>query len=131
MIAGFYDTEAEEVVAGCAVATRYGADLAVWWLDEDDFANPAMWWLIDAALAHRDLVDLEERIDACADTAGQSPVTVADLVRRRPVMWDSAGTYANRVAEAARRRRQVHKLLDEVAALGCDVNLVRPLERAA
>lgn len=102
------DRAAEEAVVGCAVATVHGAALAVERLGPADFYWPAHGRLLTAAGAITAVVAEADRIAACATRAGLKVAEVAALVAGRSVMWDLSGSYARRVADAARRRRVMH-----------------------
>jgi replicative DNA helicase len=99
-----YDEEAEEVVVGCAIASEHGAALASGRLAADDFYTPRLRRLFEAAT---DLIGVESEADRIAFAAARAGVPEEDvrlLVRTRPVMHDSSGSFACRVREAARRR---------------------------
>ena len=102
------DRYAEEVVVGCAVATVHGAALAVERLTPEDFYVPAMGRLLVAAADITEVVLEPDRIAACASRAEVPAEQVAALVAGRAVMWDSSGSFARRVLDAARRRRTMH-----------------------
>lgn len=118
---------------GCAVATPHGAELARARLAGDDFYVPAYRRLFAAAVGLNDVDDENERIARAADAAGLEEVEVRALVEERSVMWDSAGSFARRVAEAARRRHAMEALGDAFNALGegADPEEVRWLLEAA
>lgn len=99
------DRYAEQVVIGCAVSTVHGAALAVDRLAPTDFYWPAHGRLLAAAGAITTVVAEADRIAASAGRAGVPEAQVAALVASRCVMWDTSGSFARRVIEAARRRR--------------------------
>lgn len=99
------DRRSEEVVVGCAVASAHGAALASEHLTEADLYWPFHGRLFVAAIDITDLDSEVDRISVCAMRADVAESVVAAMVRSRPVMFDTAGSYARRVVEAARRRR--------------------------
>lgn len=113
-----HDEEAEEVVAGCAVASAHGAALAAGRVVADDFYTPRLQRLFEAAV---ELVDVESEADRISFSAARAGVPEADvrsLVRARPVMHDSAGSFARRVRDAARRRAVMFAATDVLERLG-------------
>ena len=102
------DRIAEEVVVGCAVATVHGAALVGERLSTEDFYWPRHRALLRAAVGVVGVSDEEVRIRLCGAGADVPEAAVAELVRRRPVMFDATGSSARRVLEAARRRRLMH-----------------------
>lgn len=104
------DVAAEEVVAGCAVATEHGAALAHERLRLEMFYG---WWAGQLFTASAQLVgiqDQEDRIDRAAAITGCPRDRVADLVDDRQVQFDSAGCSAHRVLVAYRRRQAMAAL---------------------
>lgn len=99
------DEAAEAVVAACAIASEHGAAIAAERVDPLDFYCPRYRRLFAVALELVGVVREDERIARAAAAAGVPVADVEGLVQARPVAWDSAGTYAARVVEAARRRR--------------------------
>jgi replicative DNA helicase len=99
-----WDEWAERAVAACAVASRRGADLAAERLTVDAFWSPRLRRLFEAALTVDRSLDQEGRIMAVVEATGVPECEVRALVEDRPVMWDTSGGFAARVADAARRR---------------------------
>lgn len=118
---GIYDAAAEACVAGCAVASTHGAQLAAGRLTAGQFRDPRYRRLFTAAL-DCPLGDQDDRIWECARDAHQHPTAVAELVSARPVQWDTAGSYAARVAAAADRRRNAASLLAQLEDLGLTIH---------
>lgn len=99
------DRAAEAIIVGCAVATVHGAALAGERLAATDFYWPAHGHLFLAAVDLTDVDIEQDRIAVCAARAELDEAVVTALVRSRSVMFDTTGSYARRVVEAARRRR--------------------------
>lgn len=118
-----YAEHAEQVVAGCAVASRHGAALAARRLTASSFHDPRARGLFTAAVVC-ELVDQDDRVHDCALDAGVDPRWADRAVRDRPVQWDTAGTYAAQVIAAAAARRRAEQLLADLDDLGIDVQAV-------
>lgn len=123
-----YNEVAEEEVIGCAVATRHGAELAAERLDVDDFYKPAHRRLFASAYELPD-GDEEDRLALAAAEAVVDQAEVRQICRARCAMFDTAGTFAQRVSSAADRRRTMKTLAEAFNALGSGAELdeVRPL----
>jgi replicative DNA helicase len=130
------DRHAEAVIAGCAAASRHGAELAHQRLTADQFTSEAMRAVFTAAAEAPSFLmptDAQATAWALAHAAGQHPATIwpselrlhhiADaahvpleqlqrLVDIRPVDTDTTGLYARRVAAAAERRRLEHNVVE-------------------
>ena len=130
------DVAAERTVAGCMIATDHGARLGLAHgiiEGHDDFAG---YWCCSPfhdrtiALAAHVATELhpglhtDERVARIAEQLGLYHHHVLDLVVRRSVMFDTTGWHAHRVLEAARRRAQIRRWLDQGEQLGV---LVEPL----
>lgn len=111
---------AEEVVAGCALASRHGAGLAASRLDRRHFNDPKCRALFEAAVVC-ELVDQDDRIHDCALDADVDPRFAARVVADRPVQWDTAGGYAAEIVAKAAARRRAEALLVELDDLGVHV----------
>ena len=118
-----YAEQAEQVVAGCALASRHGAALAARRLTASQFHDPRARGLFTAAVVC-DLVDQDDRVHDCALDAGIDPRWAEDAVRGRPVQWDTSGSYAARVSAAATARRKAEQLLADLDELGLDITAV-------
>lgn len=101
---GLCDELAERCVAGCAIASRHGAALAAERVRAADFYNVTHGRLLAAALCLDDIEHQAVRVSAVSVIADVRLVELEALVDDRPVQWDTNGTYATRVVEAARRR---------------------------
>lgn len=107
-----HDREAETTVVACAAASRTGARLASERVNPDDIWDPKLARIYRAALKvgddeplnGTDEDGLTARLQRIAATAGVPIAELRALVADRPVMWDTAGGYARRVTDAARRR---------------------------
>jgi replicative DNA helicase len=129
------DLHAEAAVAAAAAATARGARLAAERLAVGDFYHPALRRLFAAAtgagvapaLAVEDRAAPGDREDRRLDVLTQVAVVdrswLSQLVAERPVMWDTAGSFAARVADAAHRRRVMTLAanLHAAAAVGAPV----------
>jgi hypothetical protein len=126
---GIEDVDAELIIAGCAVASPEGAAIAHRYLTADMFTRP---YLRDLFTVSIDLpprtVDSgeSERISEAARRTGINEADIALLVRRRPVLTDKAGGYAERVWNAWQRRQALLHLTDafEAIARGANINEV-------
>ena len=114
---------AERVVVACAIASPHGAQLAAVRVTPAMFRDARYRALFTAAVACP-LVDPDDRIHDVAHTTGQHHLEVARIVDDRPVMWDTSGGYADRVAAAHERRNQATVLLAQLDDLGIDVHAV-------
>ncbi len=123
-----FDPQAEADLAGCAAASRYGAELAISRVRLDDLYDPACRRVLAVAASDQlssvtamfavtcdfqDLVDNDDLVEGPyeARLAFSSFFAHVDLARLRswcedrPTVHDLAGTAAARVVEAAIRRR--------------------------
>lgn len=106
-----FDGYAESVIAGCATASRRGARLAQNRLAPDDFWDPRLRRIFEAALDIDDSLDgisedsSQERLRIVADRATVPLPDIRRLVSDRPVQWDTTGTYADKIARAAQARK--------------------------
>ncbi len=112
------DEEAERTVAGCVAATVHGSLLAHQRLRASDFHIPACRRVFEAAEIVGWALSLAERVARIADTAKVDEVAVWAMVRKRPVMDDTSGCYAQRVRDASRRRQVMIVAADVYNALG-------------
>lgn len=124
-------TAAEQAIAGCAVATADGGEVALdHGLEESHFYDVGAWRAIVASLdAPRwdgsvcGCPDLrcvhalgERRIAYVAERAQVEPAELRQWCDARPVMVDSGGGLARRVIAAAVARRRLAEALELVAA---------------
>jgi xanthine dehydrogenase molybdopterin-binding subunit B len=118
---------AEETVAGCAVATKHGADLARARIDSSDFWNRGPRRLFEAALDIT-IDDHDGRLRAVAESAGLAETDVARMVDDRAVMFDINGSFAARVRDASLRRQVLQLCADVFNAVGGGARLdeIRP-----
>lgn len=110
------DPYAEAVIAGCAIDSPEAAALAHSRLTAADFHDPSLADLFACSLDlpaeqpdhHADPYGPmlhEQRAHAAAQHCDIRPDDIAQILAWRPVMADTAGTYAHRVLAAAQARR--------------------------
>ncbi len=138
-----WDEMAERCVVGCAIATASGAAAQAVLVRADDFYSASYRRLYNAALSldaietalpvcctaavrggtwcanHPYVASLTTvRVAAVAMIADAYILEVAELVDERPMMWGTAGTYAARVVEGARRRAMMAAAAEIFNGLG-------------
>lgn len=119
-----YDAEAEEQVAGAAVATVHGyAYAAAAGVTPGDFYRPALARLFAACADLTNVRDHDERIAEAARLAEVDESEVRWLVDVRSCMFGVCGTHAGRAIETARRRRAMQAAAEAYNALGTGVPL--------
>lgn len=107
------DHQAETTVVACAAASRKGTRLARERITPDDIWDPKLARIYRAALELGDDEQLNgvsegsltDRLRRIADTADVALPELLAIVHDRPVQWDTSDSYAQRVADAARRRQ--------------------------
>lgn len=115
MTAVLHDLAAEQTVAACAASSLHGAQLAAGRLGPADFYDPRCAAVTAAGVDVPNGPDREHQIAAAA---GVDPQLIADWCAHAPVMWDTTGAVASRVARKAADRRRVLQLLAELEDLG-------------
>jgi replicative DNA helicase len=127
-----FDELAERIVIGCAVATPVGARLQLGRVTAGDFYRPAHGRLLEACRQIEHLNDPDERVLAVAEITGVPIAYVQQLVDDRPVMHGRLPGPANRVLDAARRRKLMAAAAELFNQLGGGARLddVRPLVRS-
>lgn len=113
------DDRAEEVIAAVATISHIGALAATDRLTSDDFFDPRAAAVFGVSLNPELPGQLDARIAAIAEAADVWPLWLAEVVRRCPVQWDITGSFADRVADAARRRRRFFELLADFEEVTC------------
>jgi replicative DNA helicase len=117
------DAWAEGAVVGCAVASIRGADLASARIEASDIWDPRLRRIYEAALDLDPSLNEEARICAVMAATGLPESDICRLVDGRPVQWDTAGGFARRVIDAARRRALMGLASDIYNSLGAGARL--------
>lgn len=130
---GFYDVEAELVLAGCVVASARATRLAHDRLEPQHFSRPHLRRLFEIAPnldsqppdfdtdpTAQCLVDI--RTTQAAELANVDLGDVRQLVEQRPLLDDRSGAYAGRVLLAWHRREIAIALEDAMNRLSLGTN---------
>lgn len=127
-----YDPTAERAVAGVAVATGFGAELAAATIpglaggvEAHHFHDPRLGAVFAAALQLPDGLrrDTDGRVDYLAGIGGEDWAWLTDLVNDRPCMHDRSRSFARRVVRAHAHRTTAHQLVRRLEQYGLDIDI--------